>query len=75
MKYTRTIQAQHGSYVSVLPKPLVELMELRAGDKIVFRLLKNGKKIVVAPVKPAKTKADATHANHVDVTADDILPL
>lgn len=47
----RTIQYQNGSFFTVLPRALVDVLGLRTGDKVSFSL-ENGK-ITVAPAAPA----------------------
>lgn len=54
---TRTIQYQNGSYFTVIPKTLIDVLDIKAGSKVSFGIEKN--KLIIAPVSAAKQKTDA----------------
>lgn len=54
---TRTLQYQNGSFFTVLPMALIEMLGLEPGEKLSFSIEKG--KIVVAPVTACKQETGA----------------
>ncbi len=52
----RTIQEQSGSYITVLPKAIVEAVGIKPGDKISFGI--DGRKIILIPVQSSCKSAE-----------------
>ncbi len=54
----RTIQYQNGSYFTVIPGALIDVLGIRPGDKVSFGIEK-GKIMIVPAENPTKTAAGA----------------
>lgn len=57
---TRTIQYQNGSYFTVIPGALIDVLGIKPGDKVSFGI-ETGKIIIVPAENPTKTAAGAAN--------------
>ncbi len=46
----RTIQYQNGSFFTIIPKAVIDIIGLKAGDKVTVGIENN--KIIIVPVHP-----------------------
>ena len=49
MKRTTTIMQSGNSHITIYPKPILELMELRKGDKILWDYDTDTKELILKP--------------------------
>jgi len=63
----RTLQYQNGSFFTVVPRALIEIIGLSPGDKVSLGI-ENGK-ITIAPATAAKQVAGAANTPEVEMVA------